>query len=98
MNPDIEALTNATLARLQGASTAPHPKTKTPSAPLAHMSTRPHIVCCATAVFLGLLFAYLFRFSITTGSDGTYKLDRWTGDMIYIDANQQLYMRKPSHY
>ena len=58
------------------------------------MSTKLRIVCCATAVFLGLLFAYLFRFSITTG-ESTYKLDRWTGKIIYIVADQQLFVKDP---
>lgn len=60
------------------------------------MTTRPHIVCCVTAVLLGLLFAYLFRFSITTGSNGSYKLDRWTGEMVFVVGDRQLHLQEPS--
>jgi hypothetical protein len=47
---------------------------------------KPYLICCATAVLLSLLFAYLFRFSITAVGEDAYKIDRWTGHVLYLSA------------
>ena len=60
------------------------------------MYSKPYIVCCATAVFLGLIFAYLLRFSITgVDSQSAYKLDRWTGEVLFMSAEDQYFLNKP---
>jgi hypothetical protein len=47
---------------------------------------KPYLICCATAVLLGLLFAYLFRYSITGVGEAAYKIDRWTGHVFYLSG------------
>ena len=61
------------------------------------MNPKPHLICCATAVFLGLLFAHLFRFSITGMGDAAYKIDRWTGEVMVMALNKQYFMKAPEH-
>ena len=63
------------------------------------MNMKPYLICCATAVFLGLLFAYLFRFSISgAGERCGFKLDRWTGEVLVMVGNEQYFMKAPEHY
>lgn len=58
------------------------------------MNPKPYLICCATAVFLGLLFAYLFRFSITgVGEMRAYKLDRWSGEVVAFFGSRQVLMK-----
>ncbi len=55
------------------------------------MNMKPYLICCATAVFLGLLFAHLFRYSIIgVGDTGAYKIDRWTGKMVIMWGTKQV--------
>jgi|LakMenEpi03Aug12_release.lakeMendotaPanAssembly.Ray.scaffolds.fasta_scaffold5419816_1 hypothetical protein len=62
------------------------------------MNPKHYFICCATAVFLGLLFAYLFRFSITGGGERFgFKLDRWTGEVLVMVGNEQYFMKAPEH-
>jgi hypothetical protein len=59
---------------------------------------KPHLIYCATAVFLGLLFACLFRFSITgVGERLGFKLDRWTGEVMLMAGDNQYFMNAPRH-
>ena len=58
------------------------------------MNIKPYLICCATAVFLSLLFAYLFRYSITgVGEAGAYKLDRWTGEVVVMWGTKQVLVK-----
>ena len=62
------------------------------------MNVKPYLICCASAVFLALLFAYLFRFSITgSGGAGAFKLDRWTGEVLFLAGNEQYFLKAPEH-
>ena len=61
------------------------------------MNIKPYLICCATTVFLGLLFAYLFRYSITgVGEMEAYKLDRWSGKVVAMFGTRQLLMKPPN--
>jgi hypothetical protein len=60
------------------------------------MNVKPHLIYCATAVFLGLLFACVLRFSITGVGEGrAYKLDRWTGEVVLMAVDNQVFMKAP---
>lgn|GEM_PF-4358228 len=60
------------------------------------MNVKPYLICCATAVFLGLLFACLFRFSITgVVENRAYKLDRWSGEVVLMVGIKQFFMKPP---
>ena len=63
-----------------------------------NMNMKPYLICCDTAVFLGLLFAYLFRFSFTCLGDAAgFKLDRWTGEVVSMFQNEQFFLKAPRH-
>ena len=97
MLPDISKIGSGNIARQHNAFARLKACLTPQSVGNDNMNMKPHLIYCATAVFLGLLFAYLFRYSITgTGETRAYKLDRWSGEVVGFYGTRQALMKPPN--